>query len=76
MDKVVVVYVKPEVQLARLLERDNLTLKEAQNRIAAQLPLSLKARQADYVIDNSGPLEATYRQVDIVMGKLLGGDRQ
>lgn len=73
MDKVVVVYVKPEVQLARLLERDNLTLKEAQNRIAAQLPLSLKARQADYVIDNSGPLEATYSQVDIIMGKLLRG---
>jgi dephospho-CoA kinase len=76
VDKVVVVYVKPEIQLARLLERDNLTLEEAQNRIAAQLPLSLKAQQADYVIDNSGSLEDTSRQVDMIMDTLLRGYRQ
>lgn len=75
MDKVVVVYAEPEIQLARLLERDALTLEEAQNRIAAQLPLSLKAQEADYVINNSGSLEDTSRQVDMLMDKLLGGDR-
>lgn len=36
------------------MERDILTEEEAKKRISAQMPLSVKCRRAQYVIDNSG----------------------
>ncbi|NMB12880.1 MAG: dephospho-CoA kinase [Firmicutes bacterium] len=71
-DAVVVVYTRPEIQLSRLQKRDKLTLREAQSRIDAQLPLALKVQRADYVVDNSGSLEDTRMQVDAVLDELLG----
>ena len=38
--------------------------EEARARIAAQPPQADKVAQADVVIDNGGPLEATCRQVE------------
>lgn len=64
VDFVVVVYVSPKVQLARLSLRDNLAPTAAQQRIAAQISIDEKRRRADYVIDNQGDLAQTYRQVD------------
>jgi len=72
MDKMVVVFAEPEVQLARLLARDTCTEAEARARIASQMPVVDKARQADYVIDNSGPRGETERQVREVYRALLG----
>ncbi|KAB2085967.1 hypothetical protein ES319_A05G433000v1 [Gossypium barbadense] len=58
MDKwtkpIVVVWVDPETQLRRLMERDNSTEEDARNRINAQMSLELKKSQADIVIDNTG----------------------
>ncbi|PPE00945.1 hypothetical protein GOBAR_DD02026 [Gossypium barbadense] len=58
MDKwtkpIVVVWVDPETQLRRLVERDNSTEEDARNRINAQMSLDLKKSQADIVIDNTG----------------------
>ncbi|KAK8320064.1 hypothetical protein V6Z12_A12G011300 [Gossypium hirsutum] len=58
MDKwtkpIVVVWVDPETQLRRLMERDNSTEDDARNRINAQMSLDLKKSQADIVIDNTG----------------------
>lgn len=58
MDKwtkpIVVVWVDPETQLRRLMERDNSTEEDARNRINAQMSLDLKKSQADIVIDNTG----------------------
>ena len=59
VDQVLVVVVDPEVQLQRLLERDALSEPEARQRIAAQWPQADKVQKADYVIDNSGPLQNT-----------------
>lgn len=63
-DQVLVAYVDEATQLARLKKRDQLSEVEAKKRIAAQLPLSEKAKRADYVIDNSKDLENTGRQID------------
>ena len=71
MDVIVVVSVEPQIQLARLQKRDNLTLGEAQNRIDSQFPLAAKVERADYVIDNSGSVEDTCIQVGILLDKLL-----
>ncbi|MEX2104544.1 MAG: dephospho-CoA kinase [Bacilli bacterium] len=69
MDETVVVYVSEPIQLARLVERDKLTIEEAKTRIGAQMPIEEKRKLADIVIDNSGEIEQTEEQVDLIWGK-------
>ena len=59
LDGVILVAVPPEVQISRLMERNGLTRREAEERIAAQMPLEQKARRATWVVDNAGDLTAT-----------------
>jgi dephospho-CoA kinase len=59
----VLVWVPPRVQLERTVSRDGFTQDEAQRRIRAQMPIDEKRAMADHVIDNSGTLEATRKQV-------------
>ena len=70
VDITVVVSVSQDIQISRLMQRDGLTLSEAQKRINAQLPLSIKAKRADCVIDNSGSLEDTSKHVSNLIAKL------
>jgi dephospho-CoA kinase len=56
-DRIVVVDVDPETQLARAVAR-GMTREDAARRIAHQLPREERLRYADYVIDNSGDLRA------------------
>jgi dephospho-CoA kinase len=58
-DKLIVVHCRPEVQLERLMQRSKLTLAEAQQRIASQMPQEEKQRYADYLIDTSDGFEPT-----------------
>jgi len=69
-DRVVVCWCRPDQQLERLKER-GLSLEEAQRRIAAQMPIDEKRRQADEVIDCSGSLEETEREVEALLAKLV-----
>lgn len=62
-DETVVVYASPRVQRARLMARNHVDAAEADRRIASQMPLEEKIRRADYVIDNSGSLRETEKQV-------------
>jgi len=61
---VLLVWVPPDVQLRRLVERGGIAEAEARARIAAQMPIDDKRALATWVIDNSGPLAATEAQVD------------
>jgi dephospho-CoA kinase len=70
-DKIVVVYVSESVQISRLLQRDGISEEEAKQALKAQMALSKKVEQADYVIDNSGTLEETQAQVKRVWQELL-----
>lgn len=70
MDKVWVVTVKPEIQLERLIKRANISKEQAEQMIASQLPLEEKVARADIVIENSGSLEETFRQVDTLWKEL------
>jgi dephospho-CoA kinase len=47
-----------------------MTLEEAKRRIAAQLDIGEKRRLADDVIDTSGAMEETQRQVTALVEKL------
>ena len=62
-DAVVVVYADDETCLSRLMERDGIEEKVAAKEIESQWPLSEKAMRTDYVIDNSGRLSETEKQV-------------
>jgi dephospho-CoA kinase len=70
-DAVVVVFADPDVQLARLMEREQLSREQAVSRIMAQRPLAEKIPEADWVIDNSGTPEETRRQVEALWEKLV-----
>ena len=69
-DKLVVVYCTPELQLARLMTRNNLSHEEAVKRIAAQMPTSEKLTYADYSIDTSGGFDVTRQQVIALYSEL------
>jgi dephospho-CoA kinase len=71
MDRVVVVTTDPATQLRRLMARDGITEEAARARVASQMPLAVKARYGDYVIDNSGSREQTETRVRDVYRSLL-----
>lgn len=62
-DLTMLVDVSEAVQLHRLMARDQLTEKAAQQRIASQWPLSAKRQLADVIIDNNQTLADTKQQV-------------
>ena len=68
---VVVVTTDATTQLKRLMDRDGCTEEAARVRVASQMPLAVKARYGDYVIDNSGPREQTEARVREVYRALL-----
>ncbi|HOW84264.1 MAG TPA: dephospho-CoA kinase [Spirochaetota bacterium] len=63
MDKNIVVVARSEQVVARGIERDGITAEEIKQRLEHQIPLNEKMKMADYVIDNSGAIENTRRQV-------------
>ncbi|HYN15583.1 MAG TPA: dephospho-CoA kinase [Terriglobales bacterium] len=73
-DKLVVVICTMPQKIERFARRHNLDLaaaeREVTRRMAAQLPEEEKARAADYVIDNSGPLADLEVKVDALMAEL------
>ncbi len=59
-------------QITRLMQSRHLSRGEAELRIDAQPPQSEKVRRADVVIDNSGTLDETRRQVETAWRRLPG----
>ncbi|CQR48102.1 Dephospho-CoA kinase [Paraliobacillus sp. PM-2] len=71
VDLVIVVYSHPDIQLERLMKRNQLSREEAQKRIHSQLSIRKKAELADLVIDNNGSIEDTKEQCEKIMNKLV-----
>jgi dephospho-CoA kinase len=75
LDRLVVVTCRPEQRIerwARRLKVDEETARrEVTRRMAAQLPDEEKIKAADYVVDNSGSLDETRRQVKEIYAELL-----
>jgi len=63
-DQVVVVTITEEERFRRLMNRYGLTEKEIWERLNNQMPQEEKISRADYIIDNSGSLENTRKQVE------------
>jgi dephospho-CoA kinase len=73
-DRLIVVTCRPEQRIerwARRLKVDQETARrEVTRRMAAQLPDEEKVKAADYVVDNSGSLDETARQVKAIYAEL------
>ena len=72
--RLIVVTSTDEQRVTRFAARQKLdpdaARKEVARRMAAQLPETEKIKAADYIIDNSGPLEHTQQQVGQIWEKL------
>ncbi len=62
-NKLIVVWCNADIQLARLMKRDGFSKEEATRRIDSQMLQEEKKKFADYLIDTSGSLDETRRQV-------------
>ncbi|XP_043911056.1 dephospho-CoA kinase domain-containing protein [Protopterus annectens] len=63
LKRTVVVYCDPQTQISRFMRRNNFSRAEVDKRLSTQMPLEEKRKLANHVIDNSGDLENTRRQV-------------
>ncbi|MBC7195550.1 MAG: dephospho-CoA kinase [Caldisericia bacterium] len=71
VDEVWVVYADPDIQLERLIKRENYSIEEAKNRINAQLSIEEKLKFANRVINNSYDWEKTKEQIDKILEEVL-----
>jgi dephospho-CoA kinase len=70
LNKLIVVWCNTDIQLRRLMLRNNLSASEAQKRIDAQMPQDEKKGYADFLIDTSGGFEDTRLRTVEVYGRL------
>ncbi|MFP7299534.1 dephospho-CoA kinase [Neobacillus niacini] len=63
VEKTILVYVDRDIQLKRLMERNDLSVEEAEARIKSQMPLSDKIPLADAVINNNGTIAESQNQL-------------
>jgi dephospho-CoA kinase len=68
--KILLVYTPEEMQVERVMKRDRISREMALNMLRSQFPIEEKRSYADFIVDNSGPLEETQRQVEEVWDKL------
>jgi dephospho-CoA kinase len=78
IDRVVVVTAPEELKIRRYVDRLGVSDDEraaaeadARSRLAHQIPDSLKAASADYILDNQGDKQALLTQVEELWGRLV-----
>lgn len=64
VNKIILVYVDEEIQLTRLMGRNQLSMDEALSRIQSQMPLREKIPLADAVLHNNGTIAETRKQLE------------
>jgi dephospho-CoA kinase len=69
--KVLVVHIPPEEQIKRLIRRDRIGRSQAENILAAQMPIDDKPGHADYVVYNHNSREETRAQVEEIWKALM-----
>lgn len=67
VEKILVVSVREDVQLRRLMARNQLTEDEARARIATQIPVGEKEAGAHAVIHNNGTVDETKQQLEKIL---------
>jgi dephospho-CoA kinase len=70
VDKLVVVKTTIAKQIKRIQEKTSISKDEILKRIKSQMPLEIKVRIADFVIDNGGTMAETKKQVEKIGGQM------
>ena len=76
MDSMWVTFAKPEVQMARLMQKRAMAEDMAHMRVEAQSPQEVKVAAADVVIYNNTSFEDTWRQVTAAWKELFPAEEQ
>ena len=63
-EEIIVVYIPKELQLERLMRRNQYTKQEALSRIDSQLSIEAKRKRATVLLDNQGTIQQLYHQVE------------
>lgn len=63
-EEIIVVYIPRELQLERLMRRNQYTKQEALSRIDSQLSIEEKRKRATVLFDNQGTIQQLYHQVE------------
>lgn len=63
------VYTDKEKQIERLMQRDNFTYEEAEKRISSQLPMKIKKKCADRIINNNKNIKELKNTVDDIINR-------
>jgi len=71
IEKSIVVYAPKEIQIKRLIKRDNCTKAEALAKINNQIDIESKKAKATYIIDNTKDLKALQAEVERVKSILV-----
>ncbi|KML16474.1 dephospho-CoA kinase [Bacillus sp. LK10] len=69
VDRIIVVYTTPDLQLSRLMNRNDLSEEEALKRIHSQQPLDEKCQKADRVIENTKDLAFMRKQLENILNE-------
>jgi dephospho-CoA kinase len=75
-DFVLLVYAPPELQILRVMKRNNLSREEAIARLRSQMPIDEKLKFAHQVIRNDGTMRELEKRVEEVWQELLARERQ
>ena len=70
VDKVIVVNIDKNIQIERLMKRDNIDYDYANNKINSQLSLEEKIKYADYIISNNLDINNTINQIKNILKQL------
>lgn len=70
VDKIIVVKCDEKAQIQRLLKKKKYSEKDIRQIIKSQTPLKEKIKYADFVVDNSGAIEKTRKQVESIIENL------
>lgn len=71
-DIIICVYLPKDIQISRLISRDNITSELAKKKLLAQMPLDMKKELSDYVIDSSNGFDDTICQINEIIKKIKG----
>jgi dephospho-CoA kinase len=74
-DLVLLVYAPPELQIQRVMKRNNLTREEAVARLRSQMPIDEKLKIAHLVIRNDGTMRELEKSVEEVWQELVLRER-
>lgn len=69
-DEIIVVYIPEELQIQRLMNRNNISEEQAKHLISQQISIEKKKKLGDYILDNSYSLDTLFKQIDTLLSNL------